>query len=183
MQVVPDQYRDSNPFNVSDQDALRQFELLLNNEKLRGNPRNRYADGGMSPDQAAMMAQQQEQQQAPPQQGGGIDPQQVMQIVAQKLQQGEEPQQIMQELIQAGVPQDQAQQIIQQVMQQLQQSQGQQAAEQTMEEGAPQGMSEMGMAYGGSTNKRTNFEVGGEYNVTNNDIKKLIAQGYKIEYI
>lgn len=128
----------------------------------------RYDDGGMSPDQAAMMAQQQGQQ--PPQ--GSIDPQQVMQMVAQMLQQGAQPEQIMQQLVQQGVPQDQAQQIIQQVMQQLQGAQAPQ--------GAPQAMYGMGMKYGG-TNKK--YKVGGEYDVNESDVKKLIAQGYKIQYI
>lgn len=156
----------------------------------------RYDAGGMSPDQAAMMAQQQGQQGPPqgaPQQGGGIDPQQVMQVVAQKLQQGEQPNQIMQELVQAGISQDMAQQIIQQVMQQMQGAQGQQAAEEQQEnpqqqspqeemaEGTPQAMYGMGMKYGGSRTKK--YEVGGEYEMNNSDIKKLISQGYKIEYI
>jgi hypothetical protein len=128
----------------------------------------RYDDGGMSPDQAAMMAQQQGQQ---PQQGS-IDPQQVMQMVAQMLQQGAQPEQIMQQLVQQGVPQEQAQQIIQQVMQQMQGAQAQQ--------GAPQAMYGMGMKYGGTRKK---YKVGGEYDVNESDLKKLIAQGYKIQYI
>jgi polyhydroxyalkanoate synthesis regulator phasin len=142
----------------------------------------RYDDGGMSPDQAAMMAQQQGQPQGqqPPQGSSGFDPQQVMQMVAQMLQQGAQPEQIMQQLVQQGIPQDQAQQIIQQVMQQMQGAQAQQGAEQMMEQGAPQAMYGMGMKYGG-TNKK--YKVGGEYDVNESDVKKLIAQGYKIQYI
>jgi hypothetical protein len=157
----------------------------------------RYDDGGMSPDQAAMMAQQQGQQQAPPQQGGGINPQQVMQEVAQMLQQGAQPEQIMQQLVQEGVPQEMAQQIIQQVMQQMQGGQGpqeeqaegpqgQNPQEEAME-GAPQAMYGMGMKYGGSNNKKGKFanqyKVGGEYDMNDADVKKLIAQGYKIQYV
>lgn len=144
----------------------------------------RYDDGGMSPDQAAMMAQQQGQQ--PPQGSSGFDPQQVMQMVAQMLQQGEQPEQIMQQLVQQGIPQDQAQQIIQQVIQQLQGAANPGGPEPNGVQEYPQGqkppqaMYGMGMKYGG-TNKK--YKVGGEYDVTNNDVKKLIAQGYKIQYI
>jgi len=132
----------------------------------------RYQDGGgMSPDQAAMMAQQQGQQaapqQGPPQQGGGIDPQQVMQEVAQMLQQGAQPEQIMQQLAKEGIPQDVAQQIIQQVMQQMQGGQGQQQA-------APQ---QGQMAYGGTYSK------GGEYDMSHEQVQDLINKGYKIEYL
>lgn len=95
-----------------------------------------YADGGMPPEQAAMQ-QAQSQQQGPPQ-GGGMDPQQVMQGIAQMLQQGAKPEQIMQQLVQMGIPQDQAQQMIQQVMQQMQAGQ-QQGPQEEMTE-APQGM-------------------------------------------
>ena len=57
------------------------------------------------------------QQGGQPQQGG---PDQLMQEVAQALQQGTPPEQIMQMLIQNGVPQQEAQQVIQVVMQQMQ---------------------------------------------------------------
>lgn len=59
-------------------------------------------------------------------QGGGQD-QQLMQMVAQALQQGQQPQQVLQTLVKQGVPQDQASQIIQQVEQQLQGQQSQQS--------------------------------------------------------
>jgi SOS response regulatory protein OraA/RecX len=108
-------------------------------------------------------------QQGPPQQpseGGGIDPQQVMQEVAQMLQQGAQPEQIMQQLVQEGIPQDVAQQIIQQVMQQMQGGQYQQAAPQQSQ-----------MAYGGTYSK------GGEYNMSHEQVQDLINKGYKIEYL
>jgi hypothetical protein len=52
------------------------------------------------------------------QMGGEAD--QLMQEVAQALQQGMAPEQVMQALVQQGVPQDQAQMVIEQVMQQMQ---------------------------------------------------------------
>jgi hypothetical protein len=85
-----------------------------------------YDDGGMAPEEQAAMQQAQGQQQGPPQ-GGGMDPQQVMQGIAQMLQQGAQPEEIMQQLVQMGIPQEQAQQMIQQVMQQMQGGQQQEA--------------------------------------------------------
>lgn len=50
-----------------------------------------------------------------------VNPQdQIMQMVAQALQQGTPPEQVMQMLVQQGIPQEQAQQIIQEVMAQMQ---------------------------------------------------------------
>lgn len=125
-----------------------------------------YQEGGMPPEE---MVSQGAPQQGPPQQpseGGGIDPQQVMQEVAQMLQQGAQPEQIMQQLVQEGIPQDVAQQIIQQVMQQMQGGQYQQAAPQQSQ-----------MAYGGTYSK------GGEYNMSHEQVQDLINKGYKIEYL
>lgn len=124
----------------------------------------RYDDGGMSPDQAAMMAQQEQQA---PQQGGGIDPQQVMQMVAEMLQQGAQPEQVMQELVQGGVPQEMAQQIIQQVMQQMQ------GAQQQPQQGPPAGNM---MRSGGLVR-------GSVHDVGKDDVQSLINAGYKIEYL
>lgn len=62
--------------------------------------------------------------QAPQQpQGGDSKMQQVMAQVAQELQQGANPRQVIQELIKMGVPQDQAMQMVQSVAQQMQQPQ------------------------------------------------------------
>lgn len=62
------------------------------------------------------------------QEGGEGNPQQqimqLMQQIAQALQQGADPQEIMQQLVEMGVPEQQAQQMIQGVMQQLQQQGG-----------------------------------------------------------
>jgi len=65
----------------------------------------RFQDGGPMPPQ--------------PQQGGD-QAAQIMQMVAQALQQGTSPEEVMQMLVQQGVPQEQAQQIIQEVMSQMQ---------------------------------------------------------------
>jgi hypothetical protein len=168
--------------------ALRNFmntvaygrdQSMYNIEFPEVGPR-RYDDGGMSPQKAAV-AQQQGQQTPTQGQLQNVDPQQIMQIVVQKLQQGEEPGQILQELVQQGIPQQQAQQIIEQVMQQMQGGpENMSGSQQMMEQGAPQAMYGMGMKYGG-TNKK--YKVGGEYDVNESDLKKLIAQGYKIQYI
>lgn len=74
-------------------------------------------EGGMQ-DQQQDAAQQPQEQPQP--QGGGDQMGQLTQAVAQMLQQGTPPDQILQKLVEAGVPQDQAQQIIQMVMQQMQ---------------------------------------------------------------
>lgn len=131
-------------------------------------------DGGMSPEQADQMQEGQPQDQMQDQQQAQQQPpsqDQIMQEVAQMLQQGVPPEQIMQQLAQMGIPQDQAQQMIQMVMQQMQGGQGQ--APQGQPEQAPQ----PGMAYGGK------FEVGGEYEMNKNDVQRLLNQGYKIEYL
>jgi len=69
-------------------------------------------------------------------QDGGEQPQggqdQMMQQVAQALQGGAPPEEVLQQLVQAGVPQEQATQIIQGIMQQLQ---GQQQEQQVMQRG------------------------------------------------
>ena len=121
-----------------------------------------FDDGGMTP---------------PEQQGGGMDPQQLMQQVAQALQQGIQPEQIMQQLVQMGIPQDQAQQIIQQVMQQMQGGQQESSQGQEVLEGQPM------QKYGGDIGRNSKFAVGGEYDVDDQDVQKLISQGYKIQYV
>lgn len=61
------------------------------------------------------------------QQGGEMQQQQEMlQMVAQALQEGAEPQQVLQSLVEQGIPQEQATQLIQGVIQQLQQAPQQQ---------------------------------------------------------
>lgn len=130
-----------------------------------------YPDGGeVSPEEQAAMAQQQGQpdqgqQQAPEQQGGGQDQQQIVQAIAQMLQQGMQPQDILQKLVQMGVPQAQAQQLVQAVMQQMQGgqqqgpqeeqtegAQGQEPPQQEAAEGQPMGRYGGTFAYGGVNN-------------------------------
>jgi Rad3-related DNA helicase len=59
--------------------------------------------------------------------GGQADAQmeQLQQQVAQALQQGTDPNQVIQQLVQMGLPQDQAVAMVQQIMQALEQGQGQ----------------------------------------------------------
>lgn len=98
-------------------------------------------ESGMTEDQALQMVQaimqQLQQPQSTPQlrgggmmyyQDGGNEPSQdptemMMQQVAQMLQQGAQPEQIMQMLIEAGVPEDQAMQMVQSVLQQIETTQ------------------------------------------------------------
>ena len=85
-----------------------------------------YADGGMAPEEAAMMQQQQGQ----PQEQGGDQMQQIVQFIAQALQQGMQPEEIVKKLIEAGLPQDQAAQLVEAVIQQMQGGGGQGGAPQ-----------------------------------------------------
>jgi SOS response regulatory protein OraA/RecX len=62
--------------------------------------------------------------------GGAGQEQQMMQEVAQMLQQGADPQKLLQMLIEAGIPEDQATQMVQSVMQQMQGGQPQQSTPQ-----------------------------------------------------
>ena len=77
-----------------------------------------YADGGMAPEQQGGMPP--EQGGGAPQQGGGDQMQQIVQFIAQALQQGMQPEEIVKKLIEAGLPEDQAAQIVQAVIQQMQ---------------------------------------------------------------
>lgn len=83
------------------------------------------------------MQQQQPIAQGTPEQGGQKQMEQLMAMVAQALQQGASPEQVLQMLVQQGVPQQVAQQVIAQVMQQLQGAQQQQPQEEMQQ--APQG--------------------------------------------
>lgn len=119
-----------------------------------------YQEGGMAPQE---MAPEQ------PSEGGGMDPQQVMQEVAQMLQQGAQPEQIMQELVQQGIPEEVAQQIIQQVMQQMQGGGAEQQA-------PPQQRYGGGYAKGG-------ISAGQEMDVSPEQMEALRQQGYKFDII
>lgn len=106
--------------------------------------------------------------------------QQIIQGVAQMLQQGAKPEEVLQELVQAKVPQKKAVAIIQNVMQQIggaAQPQQMSPDQQQMMAAQQQGMDQSQMAYGGS------YAKGGEYDMSEDQIQDLINQGYKIEYV
>lgn len=91
-------------------------------------------------------ANQQQAEQAQPTQ------EQVMQFVAQSLQSGADPQEVLQQLTSNGIPQEVAQQIVGQVMQQLQESpqqegqaQDQNSQGESIEQEAPQQMAQGGV--------------------------------------
>jgi hypothetical protein len=89
-------------------------EMLEQEAKIK----REYQEGGMEP---------------------GADPaEEIMQQVAQMLQQGADPQEVLQMLIEAGVPEEQAVQMIEAVMQQLQEMQGGETEMEEPEEGTPQ---------------------------------------------
>jgi hypothetical protein len=88
---------------------------------------------GISPQRAQELLMQQGGMQEQPQEEQGGQEEQIMQMVAQALQQGTDPQEIMQQLLQMGVPQEVAQQMVQGVMQQMQ--------------GGEQGMAQQGIRY------------------------------------
>jgi len=109
-----------------------------------------------------------------PQQGGEDQQQQLMQQIAQALQQGMPPEQVMQQLVKMGMPQDQAQQIIQMIMQQMQGGAGGQ-------EQAPMQMYGGGMKMGGTPcyNCGGMYEDGGAYgNVPQHGNPGTYAGGY-----
>jgi hypothetical protein len=112
-----------------------------------------YQEGGM-----------QDQAQAQP------DPQQVMQGVAQMLQQGAQPEQVAQQLVKMGIPQEQVMKIIQAVMQQLQGDQ---------EEQEQPAMRYGGYAMGGSSDDEESYED----DLDEDEIAELKRQGYNIEYL
>lgn len=118
---------------------------------------------------------------------GGKD-QQIVQAVAQMLEQGAKPEQILQQLVQAKIPENKAVAIIQNVMQKMggqgapqqpqpsqQMSPEQQQMMAAQQQGA--GMGQPPMAYGGM------YAKGGEYDVNENDVQDLINKGYTIQYL
>jgi hypothetical protein len=143
---------------------------------------NYYADGGgMSPEQGGMQqAPPPGAEQGQPQGGGDQQMQQVIQFVMQALQQGMPPEEIMKQLVEAGIPEDQAGQLVQAIMQKMQEQggggqgapqeqmmeapQGQEAAPQEMmEEEPPMGMYGGGYAYGGPTRNNSTYSGGISY--------------------
>lgn len=114
-----------NVYNYIDKNLMDTPELrrLVNPYSIVAN--QEYQMGGMQemPQEEQMEQSRQEQQ--------------IMQMVAQALQQGTPPEQIMQMLVQQGIPQEQAQMIIQEVMAQMQGGQQQPQGQPMPQEGMP----------------------------------------------
>ena len=91
----------------------------------QGGPMHQMPDGSMMPG-ASHGAPPQGPPQGPPMMNDGGEMQQLMQQVSQALQQGAKPEQIMQQLVEMGMPEQQAMQMLQQVIQSIQGQQGQQ---------------------------------------------------------
>jgi transcriptional regulator CtsR len=90
---------------VKQQYAEKQAEGARQGERV-GRFGGYFQDGGMQPGMEE-------------EQGAGQE-QQMMQEVAQMLQQGADPQQVIQQLVEMGIPEDQAVQMVQAIMQQMQ---------------------------------------------------------------
>ena len=118
----------------------------------RGGMLMTYADGGMMPQEQQMMQEQQMQQQAPQeemqQQPSQEQMMQAVQQAAQMLSQQMPPEQVMGELVKAGIPQEIAMQAVQMAMQEVASQMQQQGQEQPMQ-GQEQMMPPQGMAHGG----------------------------------
>lgn len=167
---------DEQPVKV-DKKRLRQeqrAERLEEKQKIKNSHISKYRNvrflqtGGMPPEmQQAMM-----QQQAPAPQGGG-GAEQAMQQIAQMLQQGMPPEQIIQQLVQSGMPPEQAQQMVQQVAQELSVEiiQSQQGAPQ---QGAPQGVPMM--QTGGVFDEYGNEITASGINTRKTGHKKIISR-------
>jgi hypothetical protein len=149
-----------------------------------------YADGGMSPEEAMMM---QQQQGAGMEGGGGDQQQQIVQAIMQMLQQGMDPNQIIQQLGEAGVPPQMAQQMVVAVVQQVQGGGGAAGGQGGMGGGQPNGVQQQaapaspeqgmegmpmpgGMARGGMT-------PGWEGEVTMQQLEELRKKGVKFDII
>lgn len=122
------------------------------------------------------------QQQAAPQQGGGGQ-EEIINFVAQSLMQGEQPEAIVEQLVNQGIPQEQAVQLIQAVAQKLQEQQSQQQPQ--MKYGGYSGtydaMSGSYFEMGGGTKQAP--QVGEVYDMSEKEIQKLLDLGYKIKYV
>jgi hypothetical protein len=127
-------------------DALLQNKANQNGLNIYGALPTINAEGGMLPPDQQMMQAPQEQMQ---EQGGQEQIMQMVQQAAQMLEQGAQPEQVMQQLVESGVPQDMAMQAVQMAMQEMQGQMQQQSQEQPMQ-GQEQMMPQEGMmAHGG----------------------------------
>ena len=132
------------------------------------------ADGGyMYQMGGEMMAQQ-------PQGGGGQE--EIMQQVAQMLQQGMAPEEIVGQLVKMGLPQEQAIQIVQMIVQQMQ---GQQQAPQEAPQQAPPMMRGGGYMYqmGGEMAPQQAPQQGGSQEQIMQAIVEMLQQGLQPEQI
>jgi hypothetical protein len=81
-------------------------------------------------------------------------------MVAEMLQQGMAPQQVLESLVERGVPQQQAVQIIEQVMSEMQQMQPQQPAQEASEEDLPK--MKNGGVFSHKVGDFVEFKIGGK---------------------
>jgi len=95
---------------------------------------------------------------APAPQQGANQQEQLIQMVAQALQQGATPEQVMQKLVEMGVPEEQAIQVVQMVAEQLEGShdEGAEQMPEEMEQQMP--MAQMGSGMGGSDFQEFGFD-------------------------
>jgi hypothetical protein len=136
------------------------------------------ADGGYMYQMGGEMMAQQPQGQ--PQGGGGQE--EIMQQVAQMLQQGMAPEQIVGQLVKMGLPQEQAIQIVQMIVQQMQ---GQQQAPQEAPQQAPPMMRRGGYMYqmGGEMAPQQAPQQGGDQEQIMQAIVQMLQQGLQPEQI
>jgi len=117
-----------------------------------------FEDGG---EMGQPMVDEQMQQQPPTQEAQAPNPmQQVGIMVAEMLQQGMAPQQVLESLVERGVPQQQAVQIIEQVMSEMQQMQPQQPAQEASEEDLPK--MKNGGVFSHKVGDFVEFKIGGK---------------------
>jgi hypothetical protein len=135
------------------------------------------ADGGYMYQMGGEMMAQQPQGQP---QGGGQE--EIMQQVAQMLQQGMAPEQIVGQLVKMGLPQEQAIQIVQMIVQQMQ---GQQQAPQEAPQQAPPMMRGGGYMYqmGGEMAPQQAPQQGGSQEQIMQAIVQMLQQGLQPEQI
>jgi hypothetical protein len=119
------------------------------------------------------------QQQAAPQQGGGGQ-EEIINFVAQSLMQGEQPEAIVEQLVNQGIPQEQAVQLIQAVAQKLQEQQPQQPQ---MKYGGYSGTYDAGSGSYFKKGGPASPQEGEVYDMDEEQIQRLINLGYKIKYM
>lgn len=119
-----------------------------------------YQDGGMAGQMPPQEGQMQE------------DPQQLIMQVAEAIQGGADPNQILQQLVEMGIPQESAVQMVEMVMQQMQGQQEQQAPPEEFE-------------MGGTKKKSLPKLLTGEYTAEKDDVEdeEVVAEVEKNEFI